>query len=159
MSEAQWTVVFAAEAINDLLLITEYLTQSYFGFGEPLAEANRHAQVRIEAIITAAEGWPPLPSAQNHTMICCLALAIWLWIVLSIGFVHALSSGKSRCWPCFWWPRSPAPNVSPPAAKPACCKTVTRSELVLFTSGSQQFTNGWMRSSSSASSALATSVS
>ena len=56
MSEAQWTVVFAAEAINDLLLITENLTQSYCGFGEPLAEANRHAQVRIEAIITAAEG-------------------------------------------------------------------------------------------------------
>ena len=56
MSEAQWTVVFAAEAINDLLLITEYLTHSYCAFGEPLAEANRHAQVRIEAIITAAEG-------------------------------------------------------------------------------------------------------
>ncbi|QNI78273.1 hypothetical protein SynRS9909_00258 [Synechococcus sp. RS9909] len=48
-------MVFAAEAINDLLLITEYLTQSYCGFGEPPAEANRHAQVRIEAIIAAAE--------------------------------------------------------------------------------------------------------
>ena len=55
MSEAQWTVVFAEEAINDLLLITEYLTQAYCGFGEPLAEANRHAQLRIEAIISAAE--------------------------------------------------------------------------------------------------------
>jgi toxin ParE1/3/4 len=38
MSEALWSVVFAAEASNDLLLITEYLTQSYCGFGEPPAE-------------------------------------------------------------------------------------------------------------------------
>ncbi len=55
MSEAQWTVVFAEEAINDLVLITEHLTQAYCGFGEPLAEANRHAQLRIEAIIVEAE--------------------------------------------------------------------------------------------------------
>ena len=55
MSEAQWTVVFAEEAINDLVLITEHLTQAYCGFGEPLAEANRHAQLRIEAIIVKAE--------------------------------------------------------------------------------------------------------
>lgn len=55
MSEAPWSVVFAEEAINDLLLITDYLTQSYCGFGEAPAEANRHAQVRIEAIIAAAE--------------------------------------------------------------------------------------------------------
>ena len=55
MSEAPWSVVFAEEAINDLLLITDVLTQSYCGFGEPPAEANRHAQVRIEAIIAAAE--------------------------------------------------------------------------------------------------------
>ena len=55
MSEAPWSVVFAEEAINDLLLITEYLTQAYCGFGEAPAEANRHAQVRIEAIIAAAE--------------------------------------------------------------------------------------------------------
>ena len=39
MSEAAWTVVFAAEAINDLVLITNYLTQAYCGFGKPLAEA------------------------------------------------------------------------------------------------------------------------
>jgi len=55
MSEAPWRVVFAAEAINDLLLIAEYLRQSYCGFGEPTVEANRHAQERIEAIIAAAE--------------------------------------------------------------------------------------------------------
>ena len=67
MSEAQWTVVFAAEAINDLLLITEVLTQSYCGFGEPLAEANRHAQVRIEAIITAAERLATAPfRGESH---------------------------------------------------------------------------------------------
>jgi plasmid stabilization system protein ParE len=48
-------VVFAAEAINDLLLITEYLTLAYSGIGEPLVEAQCHAQERIEAIITAAE--------------------------------------------------------------------------------------------------------
>jgi plasmid stabilization system protein ParE len=55
MSEAPWKVVFAEEAINDLALITDHLTQAYCGFGEPLAEANRHAQLRIEAIIAAAE--------------------------------------------------------------------------------------------------------
>ena len=37
------------------MLITSYLTQSYCGFGEPPVQANRHAQVRIEAIIAAAE--------------------------------------------------------------------------------------------------------
>ena len=55
MSEAPWTVVFAEDAINDLVLITEYLTQAYCSFGEPLAEANRHAQLRIESIIAKAE--------------------------------------------------------------------------------------------------------
>jgi len=55
MSEAPWMVVFAEEAINDLALITEHLTEAYCGFGEPLAEANRHAQLRIESIIAAAE--------------------------------------------------------------------------------------------------------
>ena len=43
MSEAQWAVVFAAEAINDLALITEYSTQAYCSFGEPLAEAKASA--------------------------------------------------------------------------------------------------------------------
>ena len=55
MSEAPWTVVFAAEAFNDLALISEFLTQAYCGFGEPQAEAYSHATLRIEAIITAAE--------------------------------------------------------------------------------------------------------
>lgn len=42
------------------MLIAEYLNQSYCGFGEPLAEANRHAQLRIEAIVSAAD---PLSTA------------------------------------------------------------------------------------------------
>ena len=67
MSEAPWTVVFAAEAVNDLVLITEYLTQAYCGFGEPLAEAKCHAQVRIEAIITAAERLATAPlRGESH---------------------------------------------------------------------------------------------
>ena len=55
MSEASWSMVFAEESINDLLPITDYLTQFYCDFGEPPPEANRHAQVRIEVIIAAVE--------------------------------------------------------------------------------------------------------
>jgi len=55
MSEAPWTVVFAAEAFNDLALISEFLAQAYYGFGEPKAKAHSHTTLRIEAIITAAE--------------------------------------------------------------------------------------------------------
>ena len=36
-------------------LIADHLAQAYCGFGEPPAQAERHAQARIEAIITAAE--------------------------------------------------------------------------------------------------------
>ena len=39
----------------DLLLIIEFLTKVYCGFGEPLSEAHRNVQVRIEAIIAASE--------------------------------------------------------------------------------------------------------
>jgi hypothetical protein len=35
-SEAPWRVVFAADAVNDLLLISGYLMRAYQGFGEPL---------------------------------------------------------------------------------------------------------------------------
>jgi len=67
MSEAPWTVVFAAEAINDLVLITDYLTQAYYGFVEPLVEAHSHAQVSIEAIITAAERLATAPlRGESH---------------------------------------------------------------------------------------------
>jgi toxin ParE1/3/4 len=67
MSEAPWTVVFAVEAINGLVLITEYLTQAYSGFGEPLVEAQYHAQERIESIITAAERLATAPlRGESH---------------------------------------------------------------------------------------------
>ena len=67
MSEAPWTVVFAAEAINDLLLISEYLAQAYCGFGESPVEAGRHAQARIEAIIAAAERLATAPwRGESH---------------------------------------------------------------------------------------------
>jgi toxin ParE1/3/4 len=67
MSEATWTVVFAVEAINGLVLITEYLTQACSGFGEPLVEAQYHAQKRIEAIITAAERLATAPlRGESH---------------------------------------------------------------------------------------------
>ena len=67
MSEAPWTVVFAAEAINDLLLISEHLAQAYCSFGESPAEADRHAQARIEAIIAAAERLATAPwRGESH---------------------------------------------------------------------------------------------
>ena len=67
MSEAPWTVVFAVEAINDLLLISEYLAQAYGSFGESPAEADRHAQARIEAIIAAAERLATAPwRGESH---------------------------------------------------------------------------------------------
>ena len=67
MSEAPWPVVFAAEAVNDLLLITEYLAQAYCSFGEALVEAKCHAQVRIEAIITTAERLATAPlRGESH---------------------------------------------------------------------------------------------
>jgi len=67
MSESSRMVVFAVEATNDLVLITEYLTQAYSGFGEPLVEAHYHAQERIEAIITAAERLATAPlRGESH---------------------------------------------------------------------------------------------
>ena len=63
------------------MLVTSYLTQSYCGFGEPPVQANRHAQVRIEAIIAAAEQLATAPSAESVTTIFCLAFAIRLRIV------------------------------------------------------------------------------
>jgi toxin ParE1/3/4 len=69
-----WTAVFAAEAINDLVLITEYLTQAYSGFGKPLVETQYHAQERIEAIITAAErlATAPLRGESHDDLLPCL---------------------------------------------------------------------------------------
>ncbi len=55
MSEVPWSVVFAADAIHDLLLIQDHLNQAYRGFGESVEEATHHAQARIEQIISSAE--------------------------------------------------------------------------------------------------------
>ena len=54
MTTTGWTVVFAAEAVDDLSLIENHLTRAYQEFGESPAEAARHAQVRVETIIAAA---------------------------------------------------------------------------------------------------------
>lgn len=55
MRETDWTVVFAAEATDDLALIEEHLIRAYRAFGESLSEARQRAEVRIEAIIMTAE--------------------------------------------------------------------------------------------------------
>lgn len=55
MSDDAWTVVFAAKAIEDLVLIEAHLSASYQGFGESPAEAAAHAEARIESILTTAE--------------------------------------------------------------------------------------------------------
>ena len=70
-SEAPWAVVFAADAVNDLLLISDHLLQAYQGFGEPLEEASRHAAARIEAVISAAErlATAPLRGESHHDLL------------------------------------------------------------------------------------------
>lgn len=55
MTATDWTVVFAADAVQDLTLIELHLIRAYRDFGESPAEAFRHAEVRIDAIITTAE--------------------------------------------------------------------------------------------------------
>ena len=83
MSAAPWTVVFAVEALIRLVLITEYLTQAYSGYGEPLVEAQYHAQERMEAIITAAERLATAPlRGESHTIFSSLVFPTWPLIVL-----------------------------------------------------------------------------
>lgn len=55
MTVADWTVVFAEAAANDLALIEEHLVRAYREFGESASDARQHAAVRIDAIITTAE--------------------------------------------------------------------------------------------------------
>lgn len=50
-----WTIIFAADALEDLTLIETHLTGSYAAFGESEAEARAHAEARIDAIISTAE--------------------------------------------------------------------------------------------------------
>lgn len=55
MTPTPWSVVFAADAVEDLALIEAHLIRAYQAFGEQPVEAAQHAQARVEAIITAAE--------------------------------------------------------------------------------------------------------
>ena len=55
MSQARWTVVFAADAADDLALIEAHLVETYCSLGEAFHESSRHAQVRVEAIVSTAE--------------------------------------------------------------------------------------------------------
>lgn len=55
MTGADWSVVFAADALDDLSLIESHLIRAYQDFGEGLAEAARHAAARIDAILATAE--------------------------------------------------------------------------------------------------------
>lgn len=55
MIAAGWTVVFAAEAVQDLGLIEDHLIRAYQEFGESPQDAARHAAARVEAMIAAAE--------------------------------------------------------------------------------------------------------
>ena len=55
MSTTAWTVVFAVDAVADLILIEAHLTEAYQSFGESPTEARQHAETRIEAIIAGAE--------------------------------------------------------------------------------------------------------
>jgi plasmid stabilization system protein ParE len=55
MSPVPWSVLFAADAVEDLALIEAHLIRAYRAFGEQPIEAVQHAQARVEAIIAAAE--------------------------------------------------------------------------------------------------------
>lgn len=55
MTDAAWSVLFAAAAEEDLVLIEAHLTEAYEAFGEPPTEASAHARDRIGAIIATAE--------------------------------------------------------------------------------------------------------
>lgn len=55
MTMSERAVVFAAEAADDLALIEEHLIRAYREFGESKSEALQRAELRIAAIITAAE--------------------------------------------------------------------------------------------------------
>lgn len=71
MTTTEWTIVFAAEAVHDLTLIEEHLIRTYRDFGESPAEAQHHAEVRIDAILTAAErlGTAPLRGAPHDDLL------------------------------------------------------------------------------------------
>lgn len=55
MSPAPWLVLFAADAVEDLVLIEDHLSAAYRSLGEQPSAAAEHARYRIDAIISAAE--------------------------------------------------------------------------------------------------------
>lgn len=55
MTAPGWSVVFAADAASDLILIEDHLIRAYRDFGERPEEALRHAEARIDSIIATAE--------------------------------------------------------------------------------------------------------
>ena len=62
MTAVDWTVVYAADAANDMALIEEQLIRAYRDFGENQAKTLRHAESRIEGIIATAERLRTAPS-------------------------------------------------------------------------------------------------
>lgn len=55
MTRADWSVIFAADAIADLGLIEDHLFRAYRAFGETPDDAARQAEARIGGIISTAE--------------------------------------------------------------------------------------------------------
>lgn len=55
MTLSAWSVVFAADVVADLGLIEDYLARAYRALGETSDEAARHAETRIDGIISTAE--------------------------------------------------------------------------------------------------------
>lgn len=55
MTSQNWKIVFAAESVEDLLLIEHHLVDAYLSCGESPIEAQRHAETRIEAILSQAD--------------------------------------------------------------------------------------------------------
>lgn len=56
-----YRVVIGAEAENDLVLIFDFLVESYLGFGEPIETSFKRAAQRIAAIRRDAEGLSHAP--------------------------------------------------------------------------------------------------
>ena len=102
--DAAGLVIAADIQADSLSLIMTTLDAKTVDPGQCLAqEANVYVQLRIEAIIAFPERLATAPLAETVTTIYCLASAIWLCIVRCIGFAHALSREKSRCWSCTLW--------------------------------------------------------
>lgn len=99
MTEPAWSLVFAADAVTDLQLIRDHLITAYQGFGEPPEDASRHADQRVEAIITAAErlGTAPLRGESHDELLpglrhLALDRAIsWFRVLPEQGLIQVLA--------------------------------------------------------------------